>query len=295
MGAVQLTVKAVDDGKRIIEGVASTPAPDRMGDIVEPMGARFSVPMPLLWQHRHDAPVGRVVSLEATPRGIAFRAEVARVEEPGTLRDRIEEAWQSVKAGLVGAVSIGFRSLDGEPIRNGGMKFTSWEFLELSLVTIPANADARIGRWHGKSATTEAPGARLERTNAEIHARALAVLSEEMKASRGPLKFTDGALSGMVRAMGSVTAGLLGEVARLEQRLAAVEGRKMMSYKGVYAAGHAYEEGDAVTHRGSMWVCCSPTSGAPGEIGAASGCWRLAVRKGKDGHNAKGVRNHEDN
>lgn len=143
-----LEVKQVEDETRTIRGVATSPSPDRMGDIVEPLGISFKAPMPLLWQHRHDKPVGQVWFDKPTKDGITFRAELAEIREPGALRDRIEEAWQSVKAGLVRAVSIGFRPLDMEPIDKkdpwGGVRFLTSEVLELSLVTIPANADATI-------------------------------------------------------------------------------------------------------------------------------------------------------
>jgi hypothetical protein len=46
-----LEVKAVDDAARVIRGVATTPTPDRVGDIVEPLGVRFKNPLPLLHQH----------------------------------------------------------------------------------------------------------------------------------------------------------------------------------------------------------------------------------------------------
>ncbi len=39
------------DGRTYFEGIASTPTPDRMGDIVEPKGAQFKMPMPFLYQH----------------------------------------------------------------------------------------------------------------------------------------------------------------------------------------------------------------------------------------------------
>lgn len=139
-----LDIKAFDEEARVIEGIASTPTPDRMGDIVEPMGAKFALPMPLLWQHHHDEPVGHVEFAEPTAKGIPFKARIAKIDEPGKLKDRVDEAWQSVKAGLVRAVSIGFRSLEHSVMKDGGYKFASWEWLELSLVTIPANADATI-------------------------------------------------------------------------------------------------------------------------------------------------------
>ena len=143
-----LTVKAIEDraDEWTITGVASTPTPDRMGDVVEPLGAKFKLPMPLLWQHQSDLPVGRVEFAKPTTAGIPFVARLPKVAEAGALRDRIEEAVQSIKYRLVGAVSIGFRGLAGaiENLKDGGLRFKEWEWLELSLVTIPANADATI-------------------------------------------------------------------------------------------------------------------------------------------------------
>jgi HK97 family phage major capsid protein/HK97 family phage prohead protease len=133
-----------DDGERIIEGIASTPSTDRMGDIVEPMGAKFALPLPLLWQHNHDQPVGTVTFAEPNAKGIPFRATIARVAEPGKLKDRVDEAWQSIKAGLIRAVSIGFSTLKHEIMKEGGYRFTEWEWLELSLVTVPAQREATI-------------------------------------------------------------------------------------------------------------------------------------------------------
>ncbi len=141
-----ITLKDLNDDKRIIEGMASTPTPDRVGDIVEPLGADFKTPMPLLWQHDSKQPIGRVTSAKLTKDGIPFTASFAKVDEPGKLKDRLDEAWQSVRAGLVAAVSIGFRSIEHSFLDDGsgGMRFLKWEWLELSVVTIPANQEATI-------------------------------------------------------------------------------------------------------------------------------------------------------
>jgi len=141
-----LSVKAVDDEQRVIRGIASTPSPDRMGDVVEPLGAKFKTPMPLLWQHQHDKPVGLVEFAQPNKDGIPFEARLPEITEPGALKDRVDEAWQSVKAGLVAAVSIGFQAIPEqvERLKSGGLRFKEWEWLELSLVTIPANAEATI-------------------------------------------------------------------------------------------------------------------------------------------------------
>ncbi len=145
----KLEVKsATEDGdKRTITGMATTPTPDRMGDIVEPMGAEFKTPLPLLWQHNSDKPIGHVTKLKKTKDGIEFTATIAKSDEPGTLKDRLDEAWQSIKMKLVSGVSIGFTALKGGlewMQEGGGYRFTKWEMLELSVVTIPANPDAGI-------------------------------------------------------------------------------------------------------------------------------------------------------
>jgi len=132
------------DGGRTITGTASTPSTDRLGDIVEPLGLEFQNPLPLLWQHRHDKPVGLVTMNRPTVDGITFTATFADVPEPGPLRERIEEARQSINAGLVRGVSIGFRAIEKSYIDKGGVHFTKGELIELSLVTVPANRDATI-------------------------------------------------------------------------------------------------------------------------------------------------------
>jgi HK97 family phage prohead protease len=139
-----LEVKAFDEDAREITGMATTPDPDRMGDIVDPMGAKFAAELPLLWQHRHDAPVGIVKFGKPTKQGIPFRASVAKIETAGVLKDMVDLAWQSVKEKLVRGVSIGFRALEYAFMDNGGVRFTEIEIYELSLVTIPANAAATI-------------------------------------------------------------------------------------------------------------------------------------------------------
>jgi len=138
-----LETKAVSDDKRTIEGWATTPQPDRVGDEVMPLGVKFKNPLVLLWQHDHEKPIGTVEFGTPTAKGVPFTATIATVEEPGTLKDRVDEAWQSVKAGLIRAVSIGFRSLDSEPIKGTyGIRYKSTEVYELSLVSVPANAGA---------------------------------------------------------------------------------------------------------------------------------------------------------
>lgn len=133
-------VKAVDDEEGIIEGIASTPATDRMGDIVEPKGAEFKLPLPFLWQHNSREPLGHVISAKVTDAGIAIKAKIMR----GVLPE-IDRAWELIKAGLVRGLSIGFRGIEQADIKGTwGVRFLKWEWLELSAVTIPANSEATI-------------------------------------------------------------------------------------------------------------------------------------------------------
>lgn len=140
-----LAIKAVDDEQRIITGVASTIEVDRMGDIVEPKGAVFKLPLPLLWQHNSKEPIGFVTDAKVTASGIEITAQIARESEPGKLKDLLDFAWQCIKNKLVRGLSIGFDALEYTYIEGTyGLRFLSWEWLELSAVTIPANAEATI-------------------------------------------------------------------------------------------------------------------------------------------------------
>ena len=49
------------------------------------------------------------------------------------------------KAGVLSAVSVGFRPIDAEPIKNGrGVLWKACELLELSLVAVPSNPNAVV-------------------------------------------------------------------------------------------------------------------------------------------------------
>lgn len=182
-----IDIKSIKDDERVIEGIASTPSTDRVGDIVEPMGAKFNLPMPLLWQHRHDAPVGHVEYAKPTKDGIPFKARIARTDEPGTLKERLDEVWQSVKLKLVRAVSIGFTIDSYEIMKEGGWRIKNWEWLELSLVTIPANADCTIDRI--KSLDAEVLAATGHKPNG------VRTLSAGVTASRKPVKLKENIVS----------------------------------------------------------------------------------------------------
>jgi HK97 family phage prohead protease len=139
-------LKSLDEGEREIRGFATTAQVDRMGDIVEPLGCVFAKSVPLLWQHDAKIPVGRVSFGKPTAKGVPFLARIPKIDIPGKLKEMTDLAWHAVRAGLVDTVSIGFRILSNavEQLASGGLRILSCEILELSLVSIPANAEAEI-------------------------------------------------------------------------------------------------------------------------------------------------------
>lgn len=140
-----ITIKSVSDDAREITGMASTPALDRVKDIVEPLGLTFADEAPLLLNHDHSQPVGTVTFGTPTNKGLPFKATIAKVDEPGVVKDRTDEAWHSVKSGLIKGVSIGFIPSEYESLgKDKGTRFMKAAVHELSLVAIPCNPAAVI-------------------------------------------------------------------------------------------------------------------------------------------------------
>lgn len=159
-----MQLKQVNEDQQIITGIASTPSPDRYGDIMEPDGAKFNLPLPLLWQHDPLQPIGSISKARVTDGGIEITAQIAKADAntPTQMAARLAEAWASIKSGLVRGLSIGFRPVEYAYNDEGGMRFLSWDLMEVSAVTIPANAECNIQtvkNYSGKRAAlgTDAP------------------------------------------------------------------------------------------------------------------------------------------
>lgn len=140
-----MTVKSVNEDERIITGIASTPSPDRDGDIMEPGGAKFRGETPFLWQHDRTQPIG-TCSPKMVKEGLQITAKLVKPtpDMPSQLVARLDESWASIKAGLVRGLSIGFRPIEYSFLDEGGIRFLSWDLLEVSAVTVPANAECNI-------------------------------------------------------------------------------------------------------------------------------------------------------
>lgn len=134
-------IKAADDEKRIIEGIATTPSPDRANDIIELDGIDYKLPLPFLLQHNSRQPIGSVIDAKIVKNEMRVRIQVASAG----IAAYIDEAWALIKSGLIRGLSIGFRSIEEAYNKEtGGFRFMATEWIELSAVTIPMNAEATI-------------------------------------------------------------------------------------------------------------------------------------------------------
>lgn len=141
-----LKLSSIDAEARVITGIASTPTPDRDGDVINPKGLRFKSPLPLLLHHDTRMPVGTVVFKSPRESGIEFVAHIPKVTEPGIVKDRTDEAFHSAKYGLITGASIRFLARRDKVRQNksGGLDIDEAEVVEMSMVTIPCNPDAGI-------------------------------------------------------------------------------------------------------------------------------------------------------
>jgi HK97 family phage major capsid protein/HK97 family phage prohead protease len=130
-------------GDNPFEFVMSDDSVDRMGDVIEQDGwelANFRRNPIALFGHSSGFPIGKwhdVAVKDGQLRG--------RLELMPAVSDRLREIQAAVAAGVLRAVSVGFRPMDMEPLedsKDGGFRFTKSELVECSLVSVPANPNA---------------------------------------------------------------------------------------------------------------------------------------------------------
>ena len=128
------------------DAVITSSKEDRDGDIMQAKGANVDPKMPLLWQHDPTQPIGRF-------KGVTHR-DNDKVAGQFALADTElgRDALTLLKLGAL-RISHGFRPIEFEPRKSGGFHIKSFEVVEASLVSVPANTDAVItalntGKFH---------------------------------------------------------------------------------------------------------------------------------------------------
>lgn len=137
----------------IVRHVVTSSREDRDSDILHPEGAELDPKSPLLWQHLHTMPVGRVLAkLEQNERVLRvvscildlneLTKDIATLVEADCLRFShgfIAKEWHDRNEGKEPAAD--------QPPMMMGFEITRYNILEVSLVSVPSNADAEVELW----------------------------------------------------------------------------------------------------------------------------------------------------
>jgi HK97 family phage prohead protease/HK97 family phage major capsid protein len=136
--------KALKKGSKTLKiaGYANTTSKDRAGDIVTAEAWAKGVenyrrnPV-LLYQHKHDCPIGRVDNIRVDKKGIYVEGAVSEAAEKN------HGVQTLIKDGALKSFSVGFRVKDGKYNReDDSMMITDVELLEISVVSVPCNQDS---------------------------------------------------------------------------------------------------------------------------------------------------------
>jgi HK97 family phage prohead protease len=118
----------------------STAAVDRENDVLVPGGCDTKQylrnPVVLYGHDNRELPVGAATSVSIDEDSITARWRWLEGD------DRASRVRNAFEQGVLRAASVGFKPRAYEPRPTGGVRFTSWELLEFSLVPVPANPEA---------------------------------------------------------------------------------------------------------------------------------------------------------
>jgi HK97 family phage prohead protease len=126
-----------------LDFVLSDETPDRMDDVIMSDGwdlSNFKRNPIALFGHRSDFPIGKWNNLRVVDKQLRGDLELA----PQGTSQRIDEIRGLVDAGILRAVSVGFRPIESKPREKSGLGvfWTKAELVETSLVAVPANPNA---------------------------------------------------------------------------------------------------------------------------------------------------------
>ena len=153
------TSKATEkDGKRYVEGYASTTHLDRVEDIVTVEALKMVATKikrkgynTVLYNHNRDMSIGKVVEATVNKKGLFVKVQISKAKS-------VEDIWIQIKEGILNSFSIGYslgkyeldKDKDG---RIRSCRILSMDLHEISIVTVPCNTRANITNITGKSLT----------------------------------------------------------------------------------------------------------------------------------------------
>ncbi len=154
-------IKSTNEEKRLIEGYFSTKDLDRDDDIVEPEAFKKSLKSfiskngVVLYNHRRDTPIGKVIEGNIDDKGAFVVVEIAK-----NVPDA-DNVWELIKQGVLKTFSFGFVPLKVEWCEGNGKEvriLKEVDLLEVSIVSVPANPNAVFTIVEGKTVNIEFEG-----------------------------------------------------------------------------------------------------------------------------------------
>lgn len=145
---LQATIEKASDGSFV--AVASTNSLDRHGEIVDNNGwemRAYKKNPVILWAHDHSEPaIG--VSKKTWVEGVGKKAKLMIQPIFHDVTEKARAVKALVEMGVINSLSVGFKPLESPD----GVTFTKNELLEVSIVNVPANADAMMLAYKGLKA-----------------------------------------------------------------------------------------------------------------------------------------------
>jgi len=149
---LNITTKSLEN--RVIRFVGSDESVDRDGDEIMIDGwmidSYLKNPVAFFGHESNRFPVGKsiAVTIDKRAKQLIFDIKFPTIEElstnpatPSAHALDVDAIYNMAKLGVLNCVSVGFRGIDYTPTATG-RKFTKQELMEISIVPIPANANA---------------------------------------------------------------------------------------------------------------------------------------------------------
>jgi len=184
-----------DGGARTFSGYMSTPARDRVGDIVRVEAFRETLAnrktaIPVLLNHDHDQVLGKI-----EPENFELREDGVFVKRgdvlPAGLVQRIDEVWSLMKFDALNAMSFGFKIEKSDRLADGGahewgpegLDIQKLDLYEATIATVPANPGAELSQYSASSPIVKAiQTGLLEAMAPRIEAIEASILGDVQKA-----------------------------------------------------------------------------------------------------------------
>jgi HK97 family phage prohead protease len=140
--------RAADNSSRVITFCFSDGSVDRVGDTINPHGwqlSGFKANPVCLWAHlSSEPPIGRVLRTYVSGERLMGDIEFASAE----VYPFADQVYKLVANRFINSVSVGFQPIEckfsDDDTRGFGVDFIRQELLEISVVPVPANANALV-------------------------------------------------------------------------------------------------------------------------------------------------------